>query len=233
MPPSKMTAATNWSSTVARWSSTECPPISSSPSHSTRTFTPSSPSSARSSAACSSAKKLPLSSDTPRPYSQPSRTCGLKRRRPPQGQVARRLHVVVAVDEHGRRSATGGRDQRVDQRVSVGLATVPPPTMRAASQSAAWRSSGACWPSLDTDSIASSSLSSSSWGGSVRAAGVLATGDVDQRQHRQDRGDAERDHEDGVDGVVVAGRGVGSGCGGGPGDGGQRQRHTRTKSGAR
>src|SRR4249920_552467 len=101
---------------------------------------------------------------------------------------------------------------------------ISPPPISSAIHSAAWRSSAGCAPSLETDSIRRSSPSSASAASVVVTLGVLATGDVDQREEAEDHGDREGDHEDRVERPVMPGGLAGVGALGGERRGGQRQR---------
>ena len=64
---------------------------------------------------------LPLQSAAPRPYQRPSRSVSSNDRALPGGaaRVERRLHVVVAVEQH-RGSAGGSWEVAVDGGVAVG-----------------------------------------------------------------------------------------------------------------
>ena len=62
---------------------------------------------------------LPLQSAAPRPYQRPSDFGQLERRGPPGVLVERRLHVVVGVEQHGRRVRVGGPAARRDGLAAV------------------------------------------------------------------------------------------------------------------
>ena len=95
-------------------------PISSSPSSRMRTFTGRRPrSSRRRSTAPSAASMGPLSSLVPRPYIRSPRTAGSNGGVCHAPCLARRLHVVVGVDEH-RRRALGAEPLPEHERVPAG-----------------------------------------------------------------------------------------------------------------
>src|SRR5207342_2039396 len=101
-----------------------------------------------------------------------------------------------------------------------------PPPIRAAIHSAASRSSAGCAPSLETDSIRRSSPSSARAASVVVRLGVLATGDVDQREEAEDQRDREGDHEDRVERPVMPGGLAGVGALGGEGRDRQGERES-------
>ena len=105
-----------------------------------------------------------------------------------------------------RRAATPGS---VPSTIGLRYSRHPRIADQRATQSAAERSSAGCAPSLEIDSIRSSSQSCCELRLSDRVAlGVLATGDVDQRQDRQHQRDAEGDDEDRGQRAVVPGGGL-------------------------
>ena len=98
-------------------------PYSSSPSMNRAmprsTSSPAASRSARSEAMC--AMTPALSSAAPRPYSRPPRTVGSNGGRLPERVVARRLHVVVGVEQH-RRTAVARGTRREHRRLAPLLA---------------------------------------------------------------------------------------------------------------
>src|SRR6478609_2292700 len=89
---------------------------------------------------------------------------------------------------------------------------------------------GLPWASVISPPPISSAIHSAAWRSSASAAsvvvtlGVLATGDVDQREEAEDQGDREGDHEDRVERPVMPGGLGGVGAAGGERRGGQCQR---------
>ena len=120
IPESNTIAQSAPRSSASTHSLTSSVPDSSAPSISTRTCTGSSPASAIAHATCSSGRKLPLSSAAPRAYRRPSRMSGSNGGVVQSRLVARVLHVVVAVDQHGRRVLARGAQLADHQRRAAG-----------------------------------------------------------------------------------------------------------------
>ena len=161
MWPSKTMAAANSPSMVARWSTTERPPISSSPSDSTRTLTGSSAGRGQVERRAQQGVEVALVVGDAAGV-QPPVAHGRARTR---GSSTARRRPAATGRRSGRRRSRSGRPPRDAGMMpsTIGLrycgSDVCVPPIRSAIQSAAARSSSGWAPSLEIDSIRSSSQS--------------------------------------------------------------------------